>query len=316
MVAVAIAPFARADALTNAAALWAFDGASSGFVTNANQIVDSSGNGHNATGMTNPGNTNISWVSVPVVGPGGAGTVDPFGLEGRGVSLQPGVVSPGLTDSVSSVGFTVANFSVTGSATIATRFLWDGYISDDSDSQMAWLYRNGFTTSNGWMFGIQGTELRLFQAGAGLTTFGAVGLVMQTGVWYDAVAVLTENGESGGVGDSVSFYIFPEGGSLFLTNRTGTLTTQSTTSSQIGNETFGVGNINQRKSFDGAIDYIAVWDRALSQEEVLGLIIPEPSSVCLLAAGGLAIGAAMRCRRRHRGVDRTETGAESNSRDA
>ena len=66
----------------------------------------------------------------------------------------------------------------------------------------------------------------------------------------------------------------------------------------------------------GTIDYIALWDRALSQEEVLGLIIPEPSSVCLLAAGGLAIGAAMRCRRRHRGVDRTGTGAGSNSRDA
>ena len=58
-VAIFAAPVARADALTNAAALWKFDGASSGFVTNANQILDFSGNGHNATGMTNPGDTNI-----------------------------------------------------------------------------------------------------------------------------------------------------------------------------------------------------------------------------------------------------------------
>ncbi len=151
---------------------------------------------------------------------------------------------------------------------------------------------------------MQGTELRLFQAGSGFNTFGAVGMTMQTGVWYDAVAVLTENGESGGVGDSVAFYIFPEGGSLFYTNRSGTLTTQSTTSSQIGNETFGVGNQNQRKSFDGSIDYIAVWDRALSQDEVLALIIPEPSSIILLALGGLVFMLRVPCRAHRRRTEK------------
>lgn len=281
---------ALADALTNAAALWKFDGASSGFVTNASQIVDSSGNGHNATGMTNPGNTNISWAPVPLLGPGGAETVDPFGSEGRGLSLQPGLVSAGATDTVAAVGFTVNNFSVKGSATIATRFFWDGYISDDASASMAWLYGNGFGVSNGWLFGIQNSGstgyLRLFQLN--FTTFDSA-YAMQTGVWYDAVVVLNEDIESGGVGDSVDFYIHPSNGSLFTTNRTGTIWTNAATTSLIGNETLSTGSGNQRKSFDGTIDYIALWDRALSQEEVLGLIIPEPSSICLMAAGAVAL---------------------------
>lgn len=294
------AALAQADALTNAAALWKFDGASSGFVTSAAQIVDSSGNGHNATGITNPGNTNISWASVPLTGPGGASTVDPFGSEGRGVSLQPYVVTPGLTDTVQTVGFTVGNFSVKGSATIATRFLWDGYISDDANAQMTWLYGNGFGVSNGWLFGIQNSGstpyLRLFQLN--FTTFDS-GYAMQTGIWYDAVVVLTEDGESGGVGDSVDFYVHPAAGSLFTTNRTGNIWTNATTTTLIGNETIGAaGTGNQRKAFDGTIDYLAVWDRALSQEEVLGLIIPEPSAVALLGAGGVVLGLLARRRRR------------------
>jgi len=279
-----------ADALTNAAALWKFDGASSGYVTNANQIIDSSGNGHNATGMTNPGNTNISWATVPLTGPGGALTVDPFGDEGRGLSLQPGLVSQGLTDSVSAVGFTVGNFSVKGSATIATRFMWDGYISDDSNAQMNWLYANGFGVSNGWLFGIQNTGtnaiLKLFQLH--FTTFESA-YVMQTGVWYDAVAVLNEDLESGGAGDSVDFYIQPSFGSLFTTNRTGTIWTNATATTLIGNETLGAGSGNQRKAFDGTIDYIAVWDRALSQEEVAQLIIPEPPATGLIVIGAAAL---------------------------
>lgn len=287
----------QADALTNAAALWKFDGASSGFVTSAAQIVDSSGNGHNATAMTNPGNTNIAWASVPLTGPGGASTVNPFGSEGRGVSLQPYVVTPGLTDTVQTVGFTVNNFSVTGSATIATRFLWDGYISDDPDARNAWMYNNGYGASSGWLFGMVSDQLRLFQFGGGLSTFAAT-LTIQTGIWYDAVAVLTENGESGGPTDSVSFYIFPDGGSLYTTNITGTITNRSGTISNIGGETLGQGSSNQRKAFDGTIDYLAVWDRALSQEEVLGLIIPEPSAVALLGAGGVVLGLLARRRRR------------------
>ncbi|HPA17649.1 MAG TPA: PEP-CTERM sorting domain-containing protein [Verrucomicrobiae bacterium] len=286
------------DALTNASALWKFDGASSGFVTNANQIVDSSGNGHGATAMTNPGNTNISWASVPLVGPGGAATVDPFVTEGRGLSLQPGLVSSGLTDTVAAVGFTVNNFSVKGSATIATRFLWDGYISDDSGAQMAWLYGNGFGASNGWLFGVQntGTEARLKLFQLNFTTFDS-GYVMQTGVWYDAVVVLTENIESGGAGDIASFYLYPAGGSLLTTNLNGTIWTNSAPTSLIGNETLSTGTGNQRKAFDGSIDYLAVWDRPLSQDEVLGLIIPEPTTIWLLAAGAGALLVMARRRR-------------------
>jgi len=41
-----------------------------------------------------------------------------------------------------------------------------------------------------------------------------------------------------------------------------------------------------------------VWDRALSQEEALGLIIPEPSAVALLAVAGIAMGVLARRRRR------------------
>ncbi len=299
VVALALVPIVRADALTNAAALWKFDGASSGYVTNANQIVDASGNGHVANSMVNPGNTNISWAPVPLVGPGGAGTVDSFGSEGRGMSLQPFVVSAGLTDSVAAVGFQVNNFSVKGSATIATRFLWDGYISDDAGAQMTWLYGNGFGVSNGWLFGIQNSGstgyLRLFQLN--FTTFDSA-YAMQTGIWYDAVVVLKEDIESGGTGDSVDFYIYPSSGSLFTTNRTGTIWTNAALTSLIGNETLGTGTGNTRKAFDGTIDYLALWDRALSQEEVLGLIIPEPSSICLLAAGGVALALLGRRRRR------------------
>ncbi|MCC6356404.1 MAG: PEP-CTERM sorting domain-containing protein, partial [Verrucomicrobiae bacterium] len=101
-----------------------------------------------------------------------------------------------------------------------------------------------------------------------------------------------------GTGDSVDFYIYPSSGSLFTTNRTGTIWTNATLTSLIGNETLGTGTGNTRKAFDGTIDYLALWDRALSQEEVLGLIIPEPSSICLLAAGGVALALLGRRRRR------------------
>lgn len=288
------------DALTDAKALWKFDYASNGFVTAASQVTDSSSNGHTASAMTNPGNTNISWATVPATGPGGASAVDSFGGQGRGVSLQPVLVTSGGTDTVSSVGFTVNNMSVTSSATIATRFMWDGYISDDSGAQMSWMYANGFGASNGWLFGIQNTgsnpQLKLFQLN--FTTFDS-GYIIQTGIWYDAVVVLKENIEEGtGTTDTCTFYLFPSGGSLLTTNLTGTIWTNSTTTTLIGNEAFGQGSGNQRKSFDGTVDYIGIWDRALTDPEAQSLIIPEPSSFTLLAGGCLALVAVLRRHRR------------------
>jgi hypothetical protein len=164
---------ARSAVLDDAAALWSSTTHRTA-VGRLTEMTDSSGNGHNATAWNNPGVTNISWATVSGGGAPAEPRRWPVRFHRRGISLQPILVASGRRTRSPTVGYTVANFSVSQAATIATRFRWDGYISDDSSAQMAWLYANGFASSNGWLFGIQnsGTEarLKLFSLGSGFQT--------------------------------------------------------------------------------------------------------------------------------------------------
>ena len=208
-----------AGVLDTADALWKFDGADSGAVSLA-EVSDSSGNGHNASSLTSA--SFLNWSTTPVLGPGGADAVDTFGVAGRGLEFNPRLVvdgstnSPATDDTVNSPGFTVSGFKLAGSSTFITRFKWDGYACDDSTARSAWLFSNGGAVQ-GYLFGLTGTTPvpTFYQH---LTTYGkspAGFPEVQVGVWYDMAIVVRDDAEEGGVGDYVTFFMYPEGGTLY-----------------------------------------------------------------------------------------------------
>lgn len=162
--------------------------------------------------------------------------------------------------------FKVTNFVVTGSATIVTRFRWDGFAVNSSNP--GWIYNNGlfWTDKIGWMFGVRdGNRLGMY---VGQTA--VYGGTVTTSKWYDAAAVLTDNGTD----DTVEFFLWPVGGTLSYTKvNTSAVTNaaQLSTGTIIGAEANATGYAtgNAIKAFKGAVNHIAVWDRALSYEEVM-----------------------------------------------
>ena len=164
--------------------------------------------------------------------------------------------------------FTVSDFLLTGSATIVTRFRWDGFAFNEGNP--GWIYNNGlgWAEYNGWLFGVRdGSRLGMW---VGQTAFYMMATTITPGVWYEAAAVLTDNGDS----DTVEFYLWPQGGTP--------LYEKYTTSAVAGTANASVGTIigaeaaattyeggNAYKAFKGAVNHIAVWDRALSREEVV-----------------------------------------------
>jgi len=165
--------------------------------------------------------------------------------------------------------FQVANFLLTGSATIVTRFRWDGLVSSEAN---AWIYNNGLGWGDqiGWMFGVRGDSGTRLGMWIGQTAFYFWGDTIVTGKWYEAAAVLTDNGDN----DTVEFYLWPEGGTLEYQKQS--------TSAILGPASAGTGTIlgaeaaatgfeggNAFKTFKGAVNHIAVWSRALSYSEVV-----------------------------------------------
>lgn len=282
---------APAAVLDSATALWKFDAADSGAVSQA-QLVDSN-NGHNATSTTNT--SLMSWTTTPAVGPGGTDAVDVFGDHGRGLQLNP-LNTPGDPDFVDSTGFTVSNFTVAGSATFLTRFKWDGFVTDEE--RTSWLYNNGHGGSTGWLIGLQfiGGQARLgqFQYLNG-NMRSPTSFVIQTDVWYDLAIVMLDDAEEGAGSDQLRFFLKAAGGPLLTAIINGPVNSTSGANTLVGSEILGssaTGNI--RKAFDGTVDYIGVWDGALTDQQVLSVIVPEPASISVIAL----LGAAAMMRRR------------------
>lgn len=163
-----------------------------------------------------------------------------------------------------------------GNATIITRFRWDGFAFNSSNP--GWLYNNGldWTPKTGWMFGVRDSnQLGMYvgQENVKLTT-----TTVTTGVWYDAAAVLTDNGSS----DTVEFYLWSTNSGLFyqkVSCSSVTNAASTTTGTIIGAEasSSGYATGNALKAFKGAVNHIAVWNRALSYSEVMqAFCSPQP----------------------------------------
>lgn len=165
--------------------------------------------------------------------------------------------------------FQVDNFLLSGSATIVTRFRWDGLVSDEPN---AWIYNNGLGWNEqiGWMFGIRGDNGTHLGLWIGQTPFYFWGDTIITGKWYEAAAVLTDNGDN----DTVEFFLWPEGGTLeYQKQDTSAILgpASANTGTIIGAEAAASGfeGGNAFKTFKGAVNHIAVWNRALSYSEVV-----------------------------------------------
>ena len=164
--------------------------------------------------------------------------------------------------------FWVTNFVLKGSATIVTRFRWDGFAVNSSNP--GWIYNNGLSWNEkiGWMFGVRDDNrlgMYVGQENVKLTSASVT-----TGIWYEAAAVLTDNGGS----DTVEFYLWTTNATLVYQKVASVSVTNGASTSVgtiIGAEATATGysSGNALKAFKGSINHIAVWNRALSYAEVL-----------------------------------------------
>ena len=145
------------------------------------------------------------WTNAPVVCPAGGRHYGGLSLCFRQETNALGQVWP---DTIK-----IDNLRLGGSSTIVTRFRWDGITC--SSGYPGWIYNNSLSWSSrqGWMFGVRhdgGNRLGMF---VGQTAFylGTSSNVI-TGKWYDAAAVLTDNGPDNT--DTVELFLWPEDGTL------------------------------------------------------------------------------------------------------
>ena len=225
--------------------------------------------GFHATGMVGPLG-GPQWTNAPVA---------PFGNYAGGGKY--GNLSARFEPLTNGLGQTcppaiqVSNLQLPGSSTIIARFMWDGFTYNSS--YPAWIFNNNLDWNNrlGWMFGVRGdsgTRLGMF---VGQTAFNLDTYTVTTGKWYDAAAVLTDNGPS--TNDTVELYLWPNepNGQLWYKKFFTSAVTNAigTPGSVIGSEPYQSNysyatNSNSGKSFKGLINHLAVWSRALSYAEV------------------------------------------------
>ena len=170
-----------------------------------------------------------------------------------------------------------------GSSTIVTRFLWDGrYFASDTPD---WIYNNSLAWGDklGWMFGVRhnggGNCLGMYVGNTEIR-----GPAVESNVWYDAAAVLTENGP--GSVDTVELFLWGANTNTVLYTRQitdavtnavggygGVIGCEASPSASYASAT----NSNAGKCFKGLINHLALWDRALSYDEVLeAFCFPQP----------------------------------------
>jgi hypothetical protein len=219
------------------------------------------------------------WTNAPVACPAGG--------QAYGLSLHFPQITNGLSQ-IKPDAIAFSNLRLGGSSTIVTRFLWDGRFF--SVSQPDWIYNNSLVwgtspeTACGWMFGIRhnsGHRLGLYVGQADIQLTSAT---VESNRWYDAAAVLTDNGL--GNTDTVELFLWPEGGTLLY----GKYTTSAVTNAVggpggvIGSESGPqasyvtvTNNANSGKSFKGLLNHLALWNRALTYNEVLeAFCFPQP----------------------------------------
>lgn len=159
--------------------------------------------------------------------------------------------------------FQVDGFSVPGSATLVTRLRWDGRAF--SSVSLSQLYFNGFGSNNGWIFYFDSGSPRVYSTHGTATSLGAA---LTIGKWYDIALVIQENGTS----DTVTCYLWPDNGLPTKTTQTGNMIpATATTTTHVGCEyMYTALNTaeNAKRGFKGAVNHLAVWNRALSEGEV------------------------------------------------
>jgi hypothetical protein len=282
---------ATAGLLDSAQNLWQFDFADSGSPVTAAQITDSSGNPNQDADSVVSGSL-LNWTTVPATGPGGTPAVGP---DQRGLQFNPVVNTAGAPDNVTSPGFIANGDAINGqSSTVASRFFWEGYASDDSDAQMFWLINNSLSGGGpGYLFGVRGGKLSLHMTNTG-GSFDSTLLTLTPGSWYDVAAVFDDLGDGVGANDEITLYLYKNGQLLSHMITHAVPSAGGSTNIIVGGESLGAGSSNQRKGFKGTVDYIAFWDTALTEADITTLVIPEPASISVIALLG---GAAMMRRR-------------------
>lgn len=310
------APMSPAATLLEADSLWLFDGGTVGTSATSTQVIDSSANAH---AVSSSNFNNLSWVSVPGTGPYGGSTQ---AADGHGLQFTPVVTvsnpGSGNADTVSAATLQSINASVTGSSTMITRMRWDGAISGLDDNTNQWIINNGFggwseadLASKGYLFGLTTSGGLYYYTAAANTglgqtpsgsshTYTTTGLSLVVGEWYDIAMVLNDFDDGIKSTGQVTFYVVGSDGQLqtFSSSATTWVSPLANTTLQLGGESAGTGTVNQRKSFNGAMDYLAMFDTALTQEEVTAIFAaPEPSRGLLVFAG-----IALACFRRRRAV--------------
>ncbi|MFO7937679.1 MAG: LamG-like jellyroll fold domain-containing protein [Kiritimatiellia bacterium] len=218
--------------------------------------------GRHATAISGPLG-GPGWTNMPVVCPAGGQN---YG--NKSMYFNP-AVDP-ATSNCYPVTFK-ATTPLAGSATIVTRFYWEGIATEVSNCHMGWLYNNKLEwPDRGWMFGVFNESypcLRIYAIEDQISMDASI----KTNTWYDVAVVLTDGGINTPT-DTVEFYLWEEGGSLVYESHNTTVITNSISAGDvvIGAEyaTSGYSSSNGRKAFKGAVNHLAVWDRALSFDEV------------------------------------------------
>lgn len=305
LLAVSCIPGFAAVSLQDADSLWKFDGAASGTATNA-QIVDATGRHTNVTGATN-----LTWkTNVPANSPAGGTPVDTLG---RALSFNPVTTAIGVgaaDDTVTAATFRVADATVSGNFSILTRAMWDGPvpgaegITPNDTPGNYWLLNNGVGGNGigsllGFLGSADGETARLSYYTSTGGTFGGTRTVNSTaaltkGVWYDIGIVVNmgDNSAATLADNTVTFYLYGPGGlqtqtvsGMYISDVT-TAAPASNAVLTVGSESVGSGASNQRKTFNGSLDYLAIFDQSLSQADVVAIFAaPEPTRGFLVMLG-------------------------------
>lgn len=317
-----------AVSLQDADSLWKFDGAASGTATNA-QIIDATGRHTNVTGATN-----LTWkTNVPANSPAGGTPVDSLGraLSFNPVVTAAGSSTPlpVVNDTVSAATFRVAEGTVSGNFSILTRAMWEGPVPgatgvtpNDAPGNY-WLVNNGLSGNGvGSLFGFLGAadgqtaRLSYYTSNTTDTTNGGIttgtrsvnsstGFNVSKGVWYD-IGIVVDMGDGNAAttaNNTVTFYLYGPDQSvlrkevfsnMYISDVT-TLAPAANAFLTVGAESPGTGTSNQRKTFNGSLDYLAIFDQSLSEAEVLAIFAaPEPTRGFLMMLGLMGLLARRR----------------------
>lgn len=192
--------------------------------------------------------------------------------------------------------FLVTNVNLSGTATIVTRFRWEGMCVTNADRQCAWLINNniGYTDVGtnryalGWLLGVYGQQQMTLYPAVGAVAQSA--LILQTNRWYDMAVVIRDGDGTNSLNDQVEFYVWDALGNRAYDKRTcNWVTNHLRTPITFGVESYATGysggNGNAFKGFKGQVNHLAIWNRALNSNEVYEAFA-YPSGLCQVGLKG------------------------------